>query len=111
MKISTLFCILSCFLISSCSTLPSRDKDIPKKAPMDISFYSNGSNPHQSYTVLGHAFVSKFNKVGNKRQEACIHDAMRSAAASLGGDAVIDIRRNDRTVTGTIIAYQPQFTV
>jgi len=81
------------------------------KNPMNVSFYPKGANPEAPYTVIGDATISKYNKVGIKRQEANIHDAMRSTAASMGGDAIINVKRNDKTVSGTVIAYQSKITV
>ena len=76
-----------------------------KKDPAVISFYTNGNNPKNAYTVLGLANISRTNRVGIKRQDAVIHDAMRTAAAKLGGDAVIEVSRNNQAVVGKIICY------
>lgn len=76
------------------------------KNPMTVSFYPTGKDPKHPYVVLGKETISKYNVVGIKRQEASIHDAMRNLAAAMGGDAVINIQLDGKTVTGTVIAYE-----
>lgn len=127
MRISYQLVVIAGLLLSGCSSInavqPTNNQtnntaqnDIPiphcKKNPMEVSFYTNGENPENPYTVVGQATVSKYNAGGIKRQQAVIHDAMRSAAASMGGDAIINIKRNEKAVTGTVISYQqPKITV
>ncbi len=82
-----------------------------KKNPMAVSFYPSTKNLSIPYVVLGKETVSKFNFVGIKRQEATIHDTMRNLAASMGGDAVIDIQHGDKMITGTVIAYRSRYEV
>lgn len=77
-----------------------------KKDPIAVTFYSKGQKPTNRYTVVGKGTVSKYNNVGIKRQTASLHDAMRNLAAAMGGDAVINIIHDDKTITGTVIAYQ-----
>jgi hypothetical protein len=75
------------------------------KDPVNVSFLKV-TPPDCPYRVLGEARVSRFNDVGIKRQEATIRDLMREQAASLDGDAVINIRKEDRIITATVIAYK-----
>lgn len=77
-----------------------------KKNPITVAFYTGENKPKKPYIIIGKETVSKYNKVGIKRQEAHIRDAMRHIAATLGGDAVINISNDANTVTGTIIAYK-----
>ncbi len=79
-----------------------------KKNPMEVSFYSPGKMPNIPYAVIGLARVSKYNRVGVKRQDAIIHDAMRTVAASMGGDAIIDVMGTNKSMVGKVIAYQPK---
>lgn len=82
-----------------------------KKNPMAVSFYPSTRNLKIPYRVIGRETISKYNFVGIKRQEASIHDAMRAMAASMGGDAIVDIQHSDTTVTGTVITYQSRLSV
>jgi hypothetical protein len=115
---------LGCFL-SACTdtdaTLPpppppikhiKKEEVIPpptchiKKSPLNVSLLTN-KKPNAPYQVLGKAIVSKYNQGGNKRQEATIRDMMRQLAASLNGDAIIDLNHDDKTISGKVIAFKP----
>jgi hypothetical protein len=114
MRISLISSILIGLALTGCSTInktpPAPSHKLQYKNPITVSFYPEGI-PNTPYTIIGDTFVSQYNKAGNKRQEATIHDAMRSKAALMGGDAIINIKRNDKTVTGTVIVYQPKIEV
>jgi hypothetical protein len=79
---------------------------LKEKDPLNVAMYTQGQKPANPYKVLGTESISKFNFGGIKRQTASIHDAMRDLAAKMGGDAVINIAHDDKTVTGTVITYQ-----
>lgn len=100
-------------LCVSCSTSNQPQKNIKtastatsQKNPLNVSLYKNTPAINHKYKVIGEETVSKFNKAGIKRQIAHIHDAMRKKAASMGGDAVINITHDNDKVTGTVIAYE-----
>jgi hypothetical protein len=76
-----------------------------KKNPLTVSFYSK-ERLKIPYTIIGEESISKFNQGGNKRQEASIRDGMRELAAAMGGDAVINIKHDANTISGTVVAYQ-----
>lgn len=82
-----------------------------RKNPMTVSFYQTTESLNIPYTIIGNETISKYNTVGIKRQQATIHDAMRTLAASMGGDAIVNIRHDENTVSGTVIAYQSKFDV
>jgi len=112
------FCLSSC--ASTCQThysqntnmSPLASNTIPvikplEKSPFTIAMYAEGQQiGHSSYKVLGTETISKYNESGIKRQTANIHDAMSSIAAKMGGDAVINIADADKTITGTVVAFQ-----
>src|SRR5579872_3252338 len=112
MRISNLLMVSCvCFALTCCSSMKSSHNTASqtnsptptqqkKKNPIEVSFYTNGKNPNSPYTVIGEAKVSNYNRGGIKRQDAIIHDAMRTVAASMGGDAIIDIKRTDKSVMG-----------
>ncbi len=110
---SSLFCILLGCATShhtqpapTTPNKPSHPIVQKKKNPMEVSFYSNEKTLKAPYTVIGEAVVSKYNLRGIKRQDATIHDAMRTVAASMGGDAIIDIKGTHEAVVGKVISYQ-----
>lgn len=106
------------FALTSCATehpVPRSDSSTtasvhqpvasPKSPnPQKVAFYTK-SHPNIPYTVIGEETISKFNQGGNKRQEANIRDGMRELAAAMGGDAVIDIKHDSQSVSGTVVAY------
>jgi hypothetical protein len=79
----------------------------PKKSPLTVSFYTK-TQPKVPYEIIGEESISKFKLGNSKRQEAHIHDGMRELAAAMGGDAVINIKHNTSSITGTVVAYQKE---
>src|SRR5690348_1468602 len=74
------------------------------KNPLKVAFYTH-TKPPVPYKVIGDESISKFNLGGNKRQEANIRDGMRELAAAMGGDAIINIKHDSKSISGTIVAY------
>lgn len=81
------------------------------KNPMAITLYTGKQKPGQPYVVLGHETVSKYNRVGIKRQEANLKDSMRHLAATKGGDAVIEITNLGDSISYTVISYKNSSTI
>lgn len=121
MRISSLLVVCVCSTLISCTTTSKTHQTsiktqttsqtiIPlqkkKKDPIEVSFYSSQKNFNSPYKVIGEAIVSKYNLRGIKRQNATIHEAMRTLAASMGGDAVIEVKHTEMAVIGKVIAYQ-----
>lgn len=97
--------------LSGCATnnksiTPNNPNTLAKKDPISVTFYTHGQKPTDKYTIIGKGTISKFNVGGIKRQTATLHDAMRNLAASMGGDAIINIEHDDKSITATVIAYQ-----
>ena len=80
-------------------------KQCPQKNPLDVTVYFRTS-PKKPYQIVGEETISKYNLGGIKRQAANIHDAMRNLAASMGGDAVINVKHRGKTITATVITYK-----
>lgn len=80
-------------------------KPAPKN-PLNVSIYPKGTLPEQPYKVIAVETVSKYNLGGIKRHKAGVNDALRKVAASVGGDAVIDLQYGKKTVTGKVITYE-----
>lgn len=110
--------------ISGCSsvqTQPSMDKAVTqhtsckkmsaanhviRKNPINVAVYTH-KNPDKPYVIIGKEIISKYNLGGIKRQEASLHDTMRNLAASIGGDAVINVEHHNDKIIATVIAYNP----
>lgn len=98
-------CTQTCYRIKQDHKMISRSST--SKSPIRVAFYTK-KPPTLPYSVLGKESIPKYNSGGNKRQEAHIRDSMREIAAAMGGDAVIDIKHDDKSITGTVIAYQKE---
>lgn len=78
----------------------------PAKNPQTIALYSSDKTPHAPYKVIGVATVSKYNLLGMPRKDDTVHDMMKSLAASVGGDGLINVSSGDENVQANIIAFQ-----
>jgi len=112
MKTLSLFTVFYIALsLIGCATKPSSSAGsneiaLIKKNPITINLYQEGQKPPLPYKVLGKETISKYNVVGIKRQEATIRDTLRTLAARMGGDAIINIERNEQSVSGIVIAFK-----
>lgn len=77
------------------------------KNPQQISFYDNKNEPKTGYRIIGSASVSRYDLFGTERQEATVREMMKTLAASIGGDGLINLNQERDEVKGHIIAYQP----
>lgn len=82
------------------------DEHYPVKNPQTVAVYTHGQKPAVPYKVIGVAKVAKHNFLGTKREEHVLHSMMKSLAASIGGDAVIDVSANEKHIQANVIAFQ-----
>lgn len=78
----------------------------PKKNPLAVTIYNNGQAPRLPYRVIGVATISKHNLLGVQRQNQTMNNMMKTLAADFGGDGLINLNENDKTIQAHIIAYQ-----
>lgn len=83
----------------------TEDKNYSKN-PLAVTVYTKGERPHHPFKVVGKEVVAEFNAGGIKRQEATLKDLLRNQAAMIGGDGVIIVKHDDKTITGAVICYQ-----
>lgn len=106
LTISIVLFLTGCATRTCCDqTAKANRSESIKKNPISVAFYKENEKPTAPYKVIGKETISKYNFAGIKRQEANIHDAMRNLAASMGGDAIIDVVHDDKTVSGTVIGF------
>lgn len=93
-------------LIHRESLVTTTNENYPAKNPTHVSLYKNEQKPKNPYRIIGIAKVSKFNLMGMKRQETLVNEMMKNLAASIGGDALININNNKDNMQANIIAFE-----
>lgn len=78
----------------------------PVKNPQQIAMFSRSNRPLTPYRIIGIASVSKYNLFGGKREEATMHHMMQRLAASIGGDALINIDYKPEGMEASVIQFQ-----
>ena len=79
----------------------------PSNNLQKIALYQQGDPPPaRPYKIIGTGVVSKYNLLGMKRENNTLHTLLQRLAASAGGDAVINVQHDDKTVKGNIITFQ-----
>lgn len=123
LKSATIATICLAFFLTGCATPPKhyqcqrQQRKIPAMAfiphavknlkdPTLIAFYQEDNSVKRPYRIIGREKVSRFNVIGMQRQSAQVNEIMRKVAASMGGDAVINIRQDEQKLEGTVISYE-----
>ena len=92
-------------LISGGSVAVNNNRTYPKNSPDNVHIFFD-EKPRRSYIEIGQVNIDTDNMLGVPKSETEIIHAMQEQAASIGGDAVIDVNRSMGAATGTIIIYQ-----
>jgi hypothetical protein len=75
------------------------------RKPADIKLFF-AEKPTESFRELGRVSVSKYGTFGRERKREVIDEELKSKAAELGGDAVINITEDFASVSGVVVAFQ-----
>jgi hypothetical protein len=78
----------------------------PAKNPQQVALYGNNQSPHTGYRVIGQASVAKHNLFGIARQKETIDTMLKSLAASIGGDGLINVKKIGDNTEASVIAYE-----
>jgi len=78
----------------------------PAKNPQRVALYEKNQSPNTGYRIIGQASVSKHNLFGVARQDKTIDIMLKSLAASIGGDGLINVKRTGDNTKASVIAYQ-----
>lgn len=97
-------------LITSCANkghvVAITHETYPAKNPLQVSLYDNNQSPHTAYRIIGIATVSKYNLLGTERQNATLNTMLKKLAASIGGDGLINVKTNEESMQGHVIAFE-----
>ena len=61
--------------------------------------------PREPYKELGRVSVDKYSALGMSRSGDEIHRLMKEKAASIGGDAIINVTEDFASVSGVVIVF------
>jgi hypothetical protein len=75
------------------------------RKPADIKLFLV-DKPTESFRELGRVSASKYGTFGRERKREVIDEELKSKAAELGGDAVINITEDFASVSGVAVAFQ-----
>jgi hypothetical protein len=73
--------------------------------PADIKLFFV-DKPAEPFRELGRVSASKYGTLGRSRKREVIDEELKSKAAELGGDAVINITEDFASVSGVVISFQ-----
>ena len=81
-------------------------KHKPKGGGNIVAFYPREANLKRPYRIIGKEIVSRYNFIGLERRTKTMNEIMKNLAASMGGDAVINITADNLKVEGTVISFE-----
>lgn len=93
-------------LLNKQSITTTTSQYYPEKTAQQVTLYTNEQLPHTAYRVIGLASISKTNLFGMQRKSETLNHMMKTLAASIGGDGVIDITENPVSLNARVIAFQ-----
>ncbi len=68
----------------------------PAKSAKQIALFQSNQSPQSAYKVIGIATVATRNHFGMQRPEETMHTMMKSLAASIGGDGLINLKPTEK---------------
>lgn len=71
-----------------------------------IAFYPQAFSIKRPYRIIGKETVSRYNVLGMERQPRSLDELLRRHAASMGGDAVMNISKDSQKVEATVISFE-----
>jgi|ERR1700681_128525 len=75
------------------------------RKPADVKLFF-ADKPTEPFRELGRVSADKYGTFGRSRKREAIDEELKSKAAELGGDAVINITEDFASVSGVVVAFQ-----
>lgn len=76
--------------------------------PDEVTIYLAGKKPPFPYETIGRVSADKHSVVGLNRSQDEIYKDLREKAASMGGDAVINITEYSGSLSGVVVKLTPK---
>lgn len=73
--------------------------------PKQVALYYDNKKPAHKYKIIGRVNANAHNFMAIPISEKNIRKSLKTQAASIGGNAVINIKRNLDTETGNVVRY------
>lgn len=104
---TTIATMSGCALVGgvSDSVTTTGSQKFPATNPADVIVYNDGSTPSQPFIVIGQESIDA-TEFYMPRSEGTILQAMRSEAAKIGGQGVINISKGMMNTSATIIRFK-----
>lgn len=97
-------------LMLGCATervMTTTSKQLPPTNPDAVKIYLT-DKPTTPFEEIGRVSVDKYTMMGTSRSGDEIHKNLRKKAASIGGDAIINITEDFASMHGVVIKILPQ---
>lgn len=86
------------------SVMKTSNETYPPTNPASIKMFLS-EKPSQSYKEIGRVSVSKFGNFGTSRSGEEIQQEMKEKAASIGGNAIINVTEDFASTNGVVIIF------
>ena len=99
--------LLIIVILAGCATeriMKTTDETFPAKSSSNVKLYLS-EKPSQTFTTIGSVSVDKFTMLGMSRSGDEINNLLKVNAASIGGDALIDIKEDFGSVSGVVVVF------
>ena len=101
---------LALLLMMGCATervMTTTSKQFPPTNPDAVKIYLT-ANPNTPFEEIGRVSVDKYSMMGTSRSGDVIYKNLREKAASIGGDAIINITEDFASMSGVVIKMSPE---
>lgn len=108
---TTLILAVALLFVIGCATervMTTDSKQLPPTDPDAVTIYLSNKKPPYPYEAIGRVSVDKRSLIGLSRSGDEIYKNLREKAASIGGDAVINITEDSGSMSGVVVRMLPK---